>query len=183
MRRKMMLPLLMLTMLLTGLVSPVAAGEPASDRATQQFEIRFMEKTIEHHLMGVEMGEMCLERAPDPLTAGDQTLIELCAQIIAAQSAQAEMLMGWLRDWYGIEFEPKLSGGGMNRLDRATGEEFDIMVSEMFIDHHLQQIRMSSDCLVRAEHPELLSLCEQMIASQAAEIVTFRQVLAAHGEG
>lgn len=182
MRRKIMFPLLVVTLLLTGLAGPVAAGEPAPDRASQQFEIRFMEKTIEHHLMGVEMGEMCVEEAPDPLVAGDQMLIELCAQIVAAQSAQAEMLMGWLLEWYGIEFEPKLPRGAMNRLERASGEEFDVLVSEMFIDHHSQQIRMSDDCLLRAWHGDLRTLCQQMIATQASEILVFRQILEAHGE-
>ena len=71
----------------------------------------------------------------------------------------------------------------MNRLERATGEEFDVLVSEMFIDHHLRQIGMSDDCLMRADHPELLSMYQPMIASQAAESVTFREILAAHGVG
>jgi uncharacterized protein (DUF305 family) len=146
MRRSVPIPILVLALLLTALVTPVAASGPASDRATQQFEIRFMEKTIEHHLMGVAMGEMCLEKATAPPPASDQTLVELCSQIIAEQSAQAELLMGWLNEWYGVDFEPKLSGGMMNRLERASGEEFDIMVSEMFIDHHLRQIRTASFC-------------------------------------
>lgn len=181
MRRSVAIPMLVLTLLLTALVTPVAASGSASDRAIQQFEIRFMEKTIEHHLMGVEMGEMCLERATAPPPASDETLVELCSQIIAVQSGQAELLMAWLDEWYGVDFQPKLSDGMMNRLERASGEEFDIMVSEMFIDHHLRQIRMSDDCLMRAEHGELLSLCQQMIASQAAEIGTFRGILADHG--
>jgi len=181
--RRTIVPGVLAALLLTALASPVAASAPASDPATQRFEIRFMEKTIEHHLMGVMMAEMCVEKATDPPPAADQTLVDLCAQIAAAQAAQAETLQTWLLDWYGIDFEPKLSGGGMNRLERATGEEFDVLVTDMFIDHHLRQIRMSDDCLVRAEHPELLSMCEQMIASQAAEIVTFRGILAAHGVG
>lgn len=182
MHRRTMLPIIMLAALvLTGLASPVAASAPASDPATQRFEIRFMEKTIEHHLMGVEMAEMCIEKATDPPPTADQTLVDLCAQIAAAQAAQAQTLETWLAEWYGIAFEPKLSGGGMNRLERATGEEFDVLVSEMFIDHHLRQIKMSDDCLVRAEHSELLTMCQEMIASQSAEIITFREILAAHG--
>lgn len=168
-------------LLLAALASPVAAAAPASDPATQRFEIRFMEMTIEHHLMGVMMAEMCLEKATEPPPAADQTLVDLCAEIAAAQAAQAQTLQAWLLEWYGIDFDPKLSGGGMNRLERATGEQFDVLVSEMFIDHHLGQIRMSADCLVRAEHPDLLSMCDQMIASQASEIVIFRGILAAHG--
>ncbi len=97
------------------------------------------------------------------------------------QASQAQLLQGWLQEWYGIGFEPKLSGGSMNRLDRADGEEFDILVSERFIGHHLGMIRMADDCLIRAEHSELLSLCQQIIAAQASEITTFREILADHG--
>lgn len=180
MDRRTTFPLMLAALLLAALATPVAASAPASDPATQRFEIRFMEKTIEHHLMGVMMADMCIEQATDPPPTADETLVDLCAQIAAAQAAQAETPQTWLSEWYGIDFDPRLSGGGMNRLERATGEEFDVMVSETFIDHHLRQIRMSDDCLARAEHPELLSMCEQMIASQAAEILIFREIVAAH---
>lgn len=179
--RIILVALAVLSVSLVATAAPVAADEPASDPATQQFEIRFMKKTIEHHLMGVMMGEMCVEKATPPPPSEDATLVTLCQQIIEAQTEEAAMLQTWLADWYGITYEPNLTGGGMNRLARATGEEFDIMVSDMFIDHHLRQIRMSDDCLVRAEHEELQDLCAEMIAAQASEITQFEDILEAHG--
>ena len=38
------------------------------------------------------------------------------------------------------------------------------------IDHHHMAIMMSELCLEKAIHPELVALCEQIIATQAAEI-------------
>jgi uncharacterized protein (DUF305 family) len=162
--------------------APVAASGPAPDRAAQQFEIKFMERTIEHHMMGVEMAELCVEKTTAPPPAGDATLVETCETIAADQSAEAEQLRTWLRDWYGIDFEPKMSGGMLNQLERLSGEDFDIAVSEMFIKHHLRQIKSSTKCLLRAEHEELQQFCQHTIDVQSADIVTFQDILREHGE-
>ena len=162
--------------------APAAAEEPAPDRSTQQFEIRFMEFTIEHHLMGVEMAELCMEKTTPPPPEGDATLVERCAVIAEDQAQEAQMLQDWLRDWYGVEFEPKMSSGQLNKLIKAEGEEFDIEVAGMFIEHHLRQIKESQKCLERAFHEELLDLCQHMIAEQSANIIVFRDILQQHGE-
>jgi len=161
--------------------SPARATEPAPDRAAQRFEIRFMQMTIEHHMMGAEMAEICLNRATPPPPEADTELRDLCATIAEVQSQEAEQLQQWLTDWYGISSEPKMPPGPLRRLQRAEGETFDVLVSEMFIDHHLQQIRNSATCLERADHRELLEMCQQMIAEQSAEIIVFRDILDQHG--
>lgn len=161
--------------------SPARATEPAQDRPAQRFEIRFMQMTIEHHMMGAEMAEICLDRATPPPPEADTELRDLCATIAEVQPQEAEQLQQWLTDWYGISFEPKTRSGPLRRLQRAEGEEFDVLVSEMFIDHHLAQIRNSTTCLERADHRELLEMCQQMIAQQSAEIIVFRNILEQHG--
>jgi uncharacterized protein (DUF305 family) len=169
-------------LLLVLTAAPAAASAPAPDRSAQRFEIRFMERTIEHHLMGVEMAELCVEKTTPPPPDADTRLRELCSTIAADQAVEAQQLMTWLRDWYGIEFEPKMSGGGMMaKLEEAEGEAFDIEVSEMFIDHHMRQIKSSTKCLVRAWHDQLEAQCQQMIDVQSAEIVVFTEILEAHG--
>lgn len=163
------------------MAAPASASAPASERSVQRFEIRFMEMTIEHHLMGVEMAELCVDRATPPPPEGDTQLRDLCATIGPNQSREATQLRQWLMDWYGITFDPKMPPGRLHRLEQVGGEQFDILVSEMFIDHHLQQIRKSTKCLEQAEHPELLQVCQQMIAQQSAELIVFRDILDQHG--
>jgi len=163
-------------------VAPAAASEPAPRRSTQRFEIRFMESTIEHHLMGVEMAELCLRKATAPPPSADADLRELCQMIAQNQAREAQQLQAWLQAWYGTQFRPKMSSGQLRQLVRAEGEEFDEEVSEMFIEHHLDQIREARKCLERAFHPELLALCRHMIDEQSAEIVVFREILRQHGE-
>lgn len=47
---------------------------------------------------------------------------------------------------------------------------YEIKFMTNMIDHHQMAIMMSELCLEKAIHPELLALCEQIIAAQAAEI-------------
>jgi len=166
----------------TLLAVPTLASGPAPERPTQRFEINFMEGTIEHHLLGVAMAELCVQKTTEPPPEGDTTLRELCASIAQNQAAEAAQLQSWLRDWYGIEFEPDIKPGPLKQLERAEGEQFDIKVSDMFIEHHLVQLKNSTKCLLKAFHPELLALCQQTIVAQSAEILTFRDILQQHGE-
>ena len=74
----------------------------------------------------------------------------------------------------------------MQQLEEAErGREFDVLVSRMFIEHHLLQIARSKRCLRRAFHDELEDLCRRQIETQAREIRTFRSVIrssAGHGK-
>jgi uncharacterized protein (DUF305 family) len=60
-----------------------------------EFEIAFMEMTIKHHERAIREGEQCLKKAYHA------ELIELCHDIIEAQSAEIAQLEAWLCQWYG----------------------------------------------------------------------------------
>jgi uncharacterized protein (DUF305 family) len=62
-----------------------------------EFEIAFMEMMIKHHEGAVKEGERCVERAYHP------EVIELCHDIIEAQTAEIETMQTWLSEWYGID--------------------------------------------------------------------------------
>ena len=47
---------------------------------------------------------------------------------------------------------------------------FEIDFMQDMIDHHHMAIMMSEMCLQKAVHPELLSMCQQIIAAQSMEI-------------
>lgn len=59
-----------------------------------EFEIEFMESMIRHHRKAISEGEQCLRRAYHP------ELLELCENIIEAQSAEIAQMDQWLCDWY-----------------------------------------------------------------------------------
>jgi uncharacterized protein (DUF305 family) len=178
-RRPLVLaPLAAAILLALAPVSAVASG-PAADPSKAAFEQAFLTNTIDHHFMAVEMGELCVDTAEHP------KLPDVCGDIVETQAAENEEMRGYLRDWYGTDKEPMMPDdpldgdmSDMEELEAAPpGEEFDVMVSEMFIEHHLLQIARSKRCLRKAEHDELKNLCKRQIKAQAREIRIFHKVI------
>jgi uncharacterized protein (DUF305 family) len=150
---------------------PLSGSEPAAERSAQRYEIRFLQGMIDHHAMAVEMSSLC------PGRAFHEELLALCSQIESSQSQEIATLQSWLADWYGLEHEPEASRQEERDLDAlaaTSGEEFEIRFMETMIRHHQGAIREAADCLDRAGHQELVELCEQIIAAQAAEIQQMR---------
>ena len=61
-----------------------------------EFEIAFMEMMIRHHEAAVREGLHCAERAYHP------ELVRLCQNIVRTQTAEIELMQGWLCEWYFI---------------------------------------------------------------------------------
>ena len=144
-----------------------ASSAAASQNGTAQYEIRFMQDMIDHHAMAVETAQLCVERAVH------EELRELCEQIIAAQSREIGMMQRWLEQWYGISYEPQMKPGDQRMIEELaslSGADFEIAFMQMMIEHHEAAIREGETCLDRANHRELRRLCENIIATQSAEI-------------
>ena len=62
----------------------------------------------------------------------------------------------------------------LDRLASLSGAEFEVMFMEMLIKHHEKAIKEAQSCVEKAFHPELISLCQNIIASQSAEIQQLR---------
>ncbi len=156
--------------LLTGTAAtaaPAATDAPASTVQTARFEIDFLQDMIDHHTMAVMMAETCVAKA------SHSELRDTCESIIESQSAQVDLMQGWLDDWYGISYEPQMSRGDMRAIDRLeslSGAEFEIAFMRSMIRHHWAALREARVCLDRAEHPDLLGLCEDIRTEQIGEI-------------
>jgi uncharacterized protein (DUF305 family) len=88
----------------------------------------------------------------DPCVAGVATP--------AADMPQAGMMTG----------TPAMGTGDM----AAMMGQFDLMFIDMMIPHHASAVAMAQVALSRAEHPEIRTLAEDIIASQSAEIEQMR---------
>ena len=146
---------------------PLLADSPAPEQSIANYEVRFMEEMIDHHAMAVMMGELCLEKAVH------EELRTMCEEIIAAQTQEIETMQSWLQEWYGISYEPQMKPGDMQQMEKlaaTSGEEFEIMFMEMMIKHHEKAIKQATICTDRAYHDELVNMCENIIATQQAEI-------------
>ena len=154
--------------------SPALSDEPAERRGTATFEIRFLEGMIDHHHMAVMMAELCEGRATHA------ELLNLCSQIRMTQMAEMHQMSSWLEDWYGRTYHPEMKPGMMRKIERLgelSGAEFEIEFMEMMIRHHEEAVREAGSCVEKAEHDELVALCETMHGAQEHEITQMRQWL------
>ncbi len=150
------------------------ASAPAPSASASNFEIKFMTDMIDHHQMAVMMAEMCIAKAIHP------ELRSLCESIRTAQMAEIEEMHAWLQNWYSISYEPVIKPGDqqmMERLAALSGAEFEIAFMEMMIKHHEKAIKEGQHCLAKAYHTELRELCENIIATQSAEIAQMQNWL------
>lgn len=147
--------------------APAFAQAPAGNEQSADFEVEFLKSMIDHHYMALMMGQECVDKADH------QQLATMCEEIIAAQTAEIEQMQTWLQEWYGISYEPQMSTGdmaSMQRLDRFTGAEYEIRFMQSMIRHHWAAIREAETCLDRAEHQDLLQLCQNIKTVQLTEI-------------
>lgn len=170
-RNRPLVPTAALFFMVLGLLalSPAIARAdgPASDTAAASFETEFLTNMIDHHSMANEMAMICQGKD----VRAD--LEQMCGEIIAAQSQEIEEMQSWLQDWYGESHEPTMMAPDMATLETLkalNGDEFEAEFMTMMIEHHSKAIQRAEDCLVSAEHEELVALCENIIASQRAEI-------------
>ena len=159
----------------TALLAPggndLVSSRAAPQVGTARFEIDFMQDMIDHHAMAVETAELCVAKAVH------EELRELCQRIIAAQSREIEVLQRWLRQWYGVSYEPQMKPADERMIEdlaSLSGAEFEIAFMQMMIEHHEAAIREADTCLDRAYHRELERLCGNIVATQSAEIEQMR---------
>ena len=160
--------------LLFGTTLSAPASQPAPNRGTANFEVRFLTGMIDHHHMAVMMAEMC------PGRATHAELLQLCESIRTSQMEEIEMMQQWLRDWYGVNYAPEMKPRDermMAEMAMMSGEEFEIEFMEMMSEHHSRAIKEAQKCERRAFHPELQQLCHNIISTQSAEISQMQQWL------
>jgi len=153
------------------LAGSALASAPAPDRSTALFEIDFMEDMIDHHAMAVQMATLCESRAVH------EELRSLCTQIRESQSQEIALMQGWLQAWYNDPYQPETTNGSMREMEKLASlpaPDFEIAFMEMMIKHHSKAIKAASTCLEKAYHPELVSLCQDIIETQSREIVQMR---------
>jgi uncharacterized protein (DUF305 family) len=145
---------------------PALADRPAPTPAAAHFEVKFMTDMIDHHMMAVMMSQHCVEKAVR------EELRTMCQEIIAAQTKEIQQMQTWLKDWYGISYEPDdmQMTGQMKKLMAMSGATFEIEFMQMMIKHHFQAIKEAQQCQRKAYHPELLQLCQNIESTQAREI-------------
>lgn len=161
-------------LVLIALVQPVKAAGPAPEQSTREFEIRFMEEMIHHHMMAVHMSEACLTKAVHP------ELQAMCQEMITSQQQEIMTMQQWLAAWYGVSLEHRHNPGHQNRMEKLaalSGAEFEVEFMQQMVRHHRTAVVKASQCIARAYHEELQDLCTEMVEAQSGEILKMQEWL------
>lgn len=155
-----------------------ASASAAAD--VNNADMQFTMMMIPHHEQAVEMADMIL--AKDGI---DERVLTLAEQIKAAQGPEIELMESWLDEWGtpmgdmdGMDHGGMMSDTDMQALEDATGAEASRLFLEQMIVHHQGAIEMAQDEVDNGQNPDVITLAENIIASQTTEIATMEDILA-----
>jgi uncharacterized protein (DUF305 family) len=154
-----------------------------------------------HHLQGVEMANVALERSED------REVRQLAFDISSTQNNQAGRMQGWLSLWGvpptggdvmawmagddgghgghtvatgglmpGMATEEELAG-----LRALSGTDFDVEFLRLMIRHHQGGLGMAEYAADNADAPAVARLASTIAETQSAETGTMTDMLAARG--
>jgi uncharacterized protein (DUF305 family) len=153
--------------------TPALSDAPSLNRAAPQpsvakLEIDYMQETIDHHLAGIMMAQMCIQKAVH------EELRQLCRESLASQQRQIALYRTWLQEWYGISYTgeiPQSAEQDIERLSALSGAEFEDEFLEEFSKHHLMIIKQSEHVVRRAYHEELRREARMTIVNQSRQVI------------
>ncbi|WP_278002749.1 DUF305 domain-containing protein [Nodosilinea sp. LEGE 06152] len=154
--------------------------------ADATYDLRFIDGMVPHHEGAVVMAEAALENSQRP------EIRQLAEDIMAAQQVEIAQMQEWRAEWYpDAPAEPVMYHAEMKhdmamseemlsamRMDVDLGgadEEFDLRFINAMIPHHEGAVAMAEDLKAKSDRPELLTLADEIIASQQAEIDQMKQ--------
>lgn len=171
----------------SGDTTPATQAPTGSDAAVflNEADIEFAQGMIAHHEQAIEMAEIAL----DPNVGASPEVIDLATRIKGAQDPEVELMTGWLT----VAGEPVVmdtsDGHDMSSMDgmmtveqmdamaAMTGTEFDQMWLEMMIAHHEGAISQSETVKAAGSNADVLTLADQIVSAQQAEITEMRALL------
>ncbi|GGN89489.1 lipoprotein [Streptomyces albiflavescens] len=169
--------------------SSPSATASAKAGAHNDADISFAEEMIEHHRQAVDMAELAADRA------SSQEVKDLATTIKAAQDPEIKTMSGWLTAWGedvpedmsssmpGMDHDMSSSMPGMmssedmNKLEKASGTEFDKMFLEMMVEHHEGAIKMAKTEKANGKYGPTVKLADDVITAQTAEIEQMNKML------
>lgn len=144
------------------------------EAASQPYDLQFIDTMSMHHQKATEMAKIAVQKASRP------ELKAFAQKIIDDQNKEIAQMKDWREKWFAgkppaMNMEmpgmmDSMKGMSMNKLETATGNEFDLAFLDMMTPHHTGAVTMAKEALTKAEHPEIKTLANQIIKAQEAEI-------------
>ncbi|MEV0634500.1 DUF305 domain-containing protein [Streptomyces sp. NPDC050619] len=152
-------------------------------------DVDFATEMIQHHRQAVEMADMAAKGA------SSQEVKDLATKIKGAQDPEIKTMSGWLTSWGeevpedmssgmpGMDHDMSsgmpgmMSGEDMDKLEKASGTEFDKMFLDMMVQHHEGAIEMAKGEKADGEYGPATKLADDVITAQTAEIEQMNKML------
>jgi uncharacterized protein (DUF305 family) len=170
---------------------------------TAKFEMHYLEFIVDHHYSALRMTELAAgtdpvrdpaispmegtaptpDTRPTPPKAEADALKSMARRDNRVQREEILTAQQWLKDWYGISYQPHISPvdrARINLLERApAGPSFDHLFMEVLSRHHYTALGPSMACEVSVaiQHQELVRYCSGIVHSQVKDIQDMRQML------
>ena len=151
--------------------SPNAASAP--------YDLQFIDTMIAHHQGAVEMAQAAMRKTQNA------ELKKFSQKIIDDQQKEIAQMKEWREKWFAGKppamnmempgMADSMKDMDVNRMNQASGKDFDLMFIEMMTPHHEGATVMSREALQKAEHPEIKTLAQNIIKAQEAEIKQMNQ--------
>ena len=188
---------------LSVVASSAGHGEEPGRGITAPYEVGYLKFIIDHHYSALRITELAAGTdvtrdapisaaegtAPTPntvTTPSKSQSDEIKSMARRDNRMQREEIMQaqhFLRDWYGIDYQPKISRTGQAQialLERAApGAAFDHAFLEVFSRHHDMALAPSAQCMVSVDlaHAALQRYCSGIVHAQTNDILDMRQML------
>lgn len=182
--------------------APAAADAPGRG-IIAEFEIEYLKFIADHHFSALRITELAAgtdatreaEISPDegtspspdfPTSEAKATLPQIKSLARRANRMQREEILEaqmFLRDWYGIEYQPQIRPDSQRRIEllenTPAGDEFNRVFLEVFSRHHFIATTRSVQCMAGydLEHTDLQRYCRGIVQGQLNEIDAMRTLL------
>ncbi|MFF4490706.1 DUF305 domain-containing protein [Streptomyces sp. NPDC001544] len=177
-----------------GSASP-SAGTAAAGAHNAQ-DVSFAQGMIPHHQQALEMARLAATRA------SSAKVKDLAARIEKAQDPEIRTMSGWLKSWDekmpsgsstgsgmpgmdhsdmpgmdGSSMPGMMDGKDMEKLEKASGADFDTMFLTMMVEHHRGAVEMATAEKTKGRYGPARAMADDIVTGQTAEITEMNKLL------
>jgi uncharacterized protein (DUF305 family) len=133
-------------------------------------DLMFMNMMIIHHDQAIEMSELAENRTDN------ENILALSQNISEAQTEENRKMSEWLREAgfnrpkRGHRMAGMATQQEMNKLRQSEGQKFDLLFSELMIEHHRGGVQMARAEVQNGKSEKVRQLAQVMIDVQQREI-------------
>jgi uncharacterized protein (DUF305 family) len=158
-----------------------------------QRDVQFLDMMLMHHADGVKMAQMGADKAQnagvkalaEKMAAGQQKDIEEMQKMrdshFSGEGKQEMMMMKGREMTMGMMM--KMSEEDMNKLEAASGTEFDRTFLDIFTKHHQMAIGMSKQETSKGKDAEVKKKAREIIVVQTKELGEIKRLKKEVGTG